>query len=82
MVQIGGIGTHSLHFASDTVLLAESPSERQVIVNRVVEASEILDMKVCIEKSEIQYMGRANKNFNIVKKNWNLTQIVTFVYLE
>ena len=65
-MQIGSIGTSNLHFANDTALLAESPSERQVIFNRVEEASENLGIKVSIDKTEIQYTGRANKDISHV----------------
>ena len=39
-------------------------------------------MKVNIEKTEIQHLGRAHKDFNIVIKNQNLKQTGNFVYLE
>ena len=70
-----------MSFSDDTALLAESPNELQAMVNRVVEVSENLGMKVNIEKTEIQHMGRAHKDFNIVIKNQNLKQTVNFVYL-
>lgn len=47
----------------------------QAMVNRVVEVGEIL------EKTEIQHMGRGHKDFNIVIKNLNLKQTVSFVCL-
>ena len=53
-------------FADDTALVAESPNELQAMVNRVVEVSENLDMKVKIERREL--MGRAHEDFNIVIK--------------
>ena len=61
-----------MRFTDNTALLAESPNELQAMVNRVVEVSENLGMKVNIEKTEIQHMGRAHKDFNIVIKNQNL----------
>ena len=51
------------------------------MVNRVVEVSENLGMKVNIEKTEIQHMGRAHKDFNTVINNQNLKQTGNFVYL-
>ena len=65
----------------DTALLAESPNEQQAVVNRVVEVSENLGVKVNIEKTEIQHMGRAHKDFNIVIKNQDLNQIVNLACL-
>ena len=47
----------------------------------MVEVSENLGMKVNIEKTELQHVGRAHKDFNIVIKNQNLKQTVSFVYL-
>ena len=52
-----------------------------VMVRRVVEVSESLGVTVNIEKTEIQHMGRAHKDLNIVIKNQNLKQTVNFVYL-
>ncbi|KAK7801417.1 hypothetical protein U0070_027259 [Myodes glareolus] len=80
-VQIGGVRINNLCFADDTALLAESPNKLQAIVNRVVEVSENLGLKVNIEETEIQHMGRAHKDFNIVIKNQNLRQTVNFAYL-
>ena len=52
------------------------------MVNRVVEVSENLGMKVNIEKTEIQCMGRTHKDFNIVIKNQNLKQSTLSVWEE
>ena len=38
-------------------------------------------MKVNIEKTEMQHMGRIHKDFNNLIKNQNPKQIVNFVYL-
>ena len=51
------------------------------MVNRVVEGSKNLGMKVNIEKTEVQRIGKAHKIFNIVIKNQNLKPTVNFVYL-
>ena len=48
---------------------------------RVVEIIENFGMKVNIEKTEIQHLGRAHKDFNIVAKNESLKQTVNVVYL-
>ena len=76
-MQIGGVPINILHFT----LLTESPNELQAMVNRVVEVSEDVGMEVNFQKTEIQHMGRAHKDFNIVIKNQNLKQTVNFVYL-
>ena len=47
----------------------------------MVQVGENLGMKVNIEKTEIQHMGRVYKDFNIVIMNQNLKQTVNFVYL-
>ena len=60
-VLIGSMQINNLCFADDTTLLAESPNELQVLVNRVVEASENFDMKVNMEKAEIQNLRRAQR---------------------
>ena len=52
------------------------------MVNRVVEVSENLGMEVNIEKTEIQLMGKVNKDFNIVIKNQNLKQTVNLSIWE
>ena len=51
------------------------------MVNRVVEVSENLGMKINIEKTEIQHMGQVHKDFTIVVKNENPKQTVNFVFL-
>ena len=65
---------NNLCFTNDTALLAENSNELHAMVNRVVEVSENLGMEVNIEKTEIQLMGKVNKDFNIVIKNQNLKQ--------
>lgn len=44
------------------------------MVNRVIKVSENFSWKVNIEDTEIQYMGRLHKDFNIVKNNQNFKQ--------
>ena len=39
------------------------------MVNRVVEVSENLGMKINIEKIELQHMGRAHKDFHCHKES-------------
>ena len=80
-MQIGGGKINNLCFTDNTVLLIKSPKELQTVVNKVVEVSENLGMKENIKKTEIQHMGRAHKDFNIVVKNQNLKQTVNFVYM-
>ena len=60
-VQIGGVRTNNLHFSEDTALLAESPNELQAVVNKVVEVSESFGIKVNIEKTDFQHMGRPTR---------------------
>ena len=47
----------------------------------MVEVSENLGVIVNTKKTEIQHMGWAHKDFNIVIKNQNLMQTGNFVYL-
>ena len=63
-MKIGGMGINNLCFADNTALLAESSNELQAMVNKVVEVSENLGIKVNIEKTEMQHMGRAHKNWS------------------
>lgn len=80
-VQIGGVWINNLRFADDVSVLSETHEQLQVMVNRVVEESENFGMRVNIEKTEIQHMGREHKQFTIQVKNQSLKQTDSFVYL-
>ena len=62
-MQIGGVQINKLHFADDTVLPSECLNDLGVMVNRGVGVSENLGMKGNIEKTKVQHMGRAHKDF-------------------
>lgn len=68
------MSVNDLHFVNDIALLFESSNELQTMVNRVIKVSENFCWKVNIEDTEIQYMGRLHKDFNIVKNNQNFKQ--------
>lgn len=68
------MSTNDLHFVNNIALLIERSNELQTMVNRVIKVSKNFSWKVNIENTEIQYMGRLHKDFNIVKNNQNFRQ--------
>ena len=52
------------------------------MVNKVIELSENLGIKVNIEKIEIQHRGRTHNDFNIIIKKQSLKQTALFIWEE
>ena len=51
------------------------------MVNRIVETSENMGMRINADKTEIQFLGAGDKQFQIEAMGQQLQQTGTFVYL-
>jgi len=83
-VNIGGVNYTNLRFADDTVLMAESDTDLQAIVNKVKETSAVFGMKMNVKKTKTMIVDRERGNndvANIIVDGKTLEQVDKFVYL-
>jgi len=78
---INGEVLSNLRFADDIALLAENAYDLQSMVDRIVEASENMGMCINAAKTEIQFLGAGDKQFQITAMGQQLQQTGNFVYL-
>ena len=71
----------NLRFADDIAVLAEEELELQDSVDRIAVASGKMGMQINAEKTEIQYLVRGSRNFQIQINGQQLKQTDNFVYL-
>ena len=62
---INGVKMGNLRFADDIAVLAEEELELQDSVDRIAVASGKMGMQINAEKTEIQYLGRGSRNFQV-----------------
>ena len=82
-VKVGGININNIRYADDTVLVAESERELQLLVDRVKEASEERGLKINVGKTEsvVFTKGEARPRCRIFIGNEEIKQKNSFVYL-
>ena len=56
-IKIAGRNIHNLIYADDTTLMAESEEEQKSLLMKVKEESEIVDLKLSIQKTKIMLSG-------------------------
>ena len=78
---INGVKMRNLCFADDIAVLAEEEWELQDSVDRIAVASRKMGMQINAEKTEIQYLGRGSRNFQVQINGQQLKQTENFVYL-
>src|SRR5664279_1059535 len=78
---INGVVIGNLRFADDIAVLAEKESDLQDSVSRIAEVSLKMGMKINAEKTEIQHLGKGDRNFHIHVDGQPLSQTGNVVYL-
>ena len=56
-IQIAGRNINNLRYADDTTLMAESEEELKILLMKVKEESEKVDLKLNIQKTKIMASG-------------------------
>jgi exonuclease III len=80
-ITIGGTLINNLRFADDIAALSESENGLQNTVESIDEESKKMGMKVNVEKTEVQFIGKRERTINIEIQKKALTQSKEFVYL-
>ena len=62
---INGEVLSNLRFADDIAILAENVNDLQSMVDSIVEARENMGMRINADKTEIQFLGAGDKQFQI-----------------
>ena len=68
-IKIAGRNINNLRYANDTTLMAESKEELKSLLMKVKEESEIVGLKLNIQKTKIMASGPIN-SWQIDKKQW------------
>ena len=80
-VLINGLHINNLRFADDIVLIAESESDLQTLVNAAQQVSSSFGLKINIAKTEVQVISKRSQEINININGKPLQQVDKFVYL-
>ena len=78
---INGVKISDLRFADDIALLAESKDNLQKSVDKVAEVSTSMGMQMNVAKTETQFLGKGNQEFEIQLNGQKLVQSENFRYL-
>ena len=78
---IGGNLISNLRFADDIGSLAESNQGLQNSISSISLEAERMGMKMNLEKTEVQYIGKEKVDMNISINGTTLKQVDEFVYL-
>ena len=78
---IGGTIISNLRFADDIAALAEEEDDLQETVNQIAQESSRMGLRINVEKTEVQYVGKSRKVININIDDKPLKQVENFIYL-
>lgn len=62
-IKINGIPINNLRYADDTVLIAETAEDLQILVDRIVEYSEQYGLSLNIKKTKVMLISKTTPNF-------------------
>src|SRR5207253_7320154 len=80
-IMIGGTMLDNRRFADDIAAVAGSEEGLQKMVTRVAEESAEMGMKINLDKTETQFIGKGEKNISVKLEGKDLRQVKDFVYL-
>lgn len=82
-IKVGGKNINNLRYADDTVLIAESDSALQTILNKVVEESRLKGLMLNLSKTEVMVISKKTQppRFSISSEGESIRQISSFQYL-
>ena len=78
---IGGTIISNLRFADDIAALAEEEDDLQETVNQIAQESSRMGLRINVEKTEVQHVGKSSKVININIDDKPLKQVENFIYL-
>ena len=78
---VNGVKIGDLRFADDIATLAESEPDLQCSVEKIADSSARMGMRINVEKTEVQFFGKGNRNSKIQVDGKELRQTDSFVYL-
>ena len=61
-IKINGIPINNLRYAEDTVVIAETPEDIHILINRIVECSEEYGLSLNISKIKIMVVSKSPQN--------------------
>ncbi|GFR82930.1 endonuclease-reverse transcriptase [Elysia marginata] len=76
-ILINGVNINNIRYADDTVILAESEEQLQVMLDRIVNKCKEYRM----EKTKTMHIGRDTKTLTITEGNAVLEQVSKYSYL-
>ena len=82
-IKVGGKNINNLRYADDTVLIAESESALQTILNKVVEESRLKGLTLNLSKTEVMVISKKTQppGCSLSSGGENIRQISSFQYL-
>ena len=78
---ISGEVIGNLRFADDIAALGENEEDLQDTIKRIEKKSNKMGMRINVEKTEVQLIGKVKENLNIEVDGQQLKQTNNFVYL-
>ena len=80
---LSGTKINNLRFADDIAAMAEDEDDLQEMVDHIARESSRMGLKINVDKTEVQHVGRGNRavNVNIKIDDRPLKQVENFVYL-
>ena len=82
-IKVGGINVNNLRYADDTVLVADSEENLQMMVNTLNEACTLKKLKINTKKTEVMGIMKGEQKLmvNIQLENRRIKQVENFTYL-
>ena len=84
-LKISGNNINNIRYADDTALVAETPEQLQLLLNKVNEESEKNGLSMNAKKTKVMVINRGGKDktpsINIKLNDTVLEQVNTFIYL-
>ena len=82
-IKVGGQNLNCIRYADDTALIADSREKLQVLIQRLVGASEHKGLKLNASKTKVMVISKSNENVrvNIRLNGEELEQVERFNYL-
>ena len=81
-IKINGITINNLRYADDTVVIAETSEDLQILINRIVECSEEYGLSLNINKTKMMVVSKSPQNFlDITVHDQRIERVRKYNYL-
>jgi len=78
---VGGKVINNLRFADDIGNTNESQADLQCTMSKIAQEAEKMGMKINVEKTEVQHIGKNEEEIKININGQQLNQVSNFIYL-